>query len=53
MLAKNWKWSKITKLLGTLGAILLGSLLTADDTIGAGEGVIGEGERTIRVAQSF
>ena len=44
--AKEWKGRNLGMLLGTLGASLLGNLLTDKDTIRAGEG-------TIRVGQDF
>ena len=40
-------------LLGTLGASLLGNLLTAKEMIRAGKGTIRAGQDTIRVGQNF
>ena len=40
-------------LLGTLGASLLGNLLTRKDTIRAGEGTFRAGESTVRADQDF
>ena len=40
-------------LLGTLGATLLGNLLTGKGAGGAGEGTIRAGECTIRADQDF
>ena len=40
-------------LLGTLGASLLGNLLTGKGTIRAGEGTVKAGEATIRAGHDF
>ena len=40
-------------LLGTLGATLLGNVLTCKGINGAGEGIINGGEETIRTRQDF
>ena len=40
-------------LLGTLGASLLGNLLTRKDTIRAGEGTFRAGESIVRADQDF
>ena len=40
-------------LLGTLGASLLGNLLTGISTIRAGEGAFRAGESTVRADQDF
>ena len=40
-------------LLGTLGASLLGNLLTSNGIIRAGEGTVRAGEGTIRAGQIF
>ena len=42
--AKEQKGGFLSMLLGTLGASLLGNLLTGKDTISAGEGTIRAGE---------
>ena len=51
--AKEQKRGFIGMLLGTLGASLLGNLLTGKDTIRAGKSTIRAGEGTIRVGQDF
>ena len=43
----------LSMLLGTLGASLLGNLLTGKSTIRAGEGKFRAGEGTIRAGQNF
>ena len=50
---KQKKKKKISQLLSTLGASLLGNLLTGKDTIRAGEGTTRAGDGTIRAGQGF
>ena len=51
--AKEQKGGFLGMLLGTLGASLLGNLLTGKGTIRAGKGTIRAGEGTIRACQDF
>ena len=51
--AKEQKGGFLRTLLGTLGASLLGHLLTGKGTIRAGEDTIWVGEGTIRSGQDF
>ena len=51
--AKKQKERFLRMLLGTLGANLLGNLLTGKEVILAGEGTIRAGEGTIRSGQNF
>ena len=51
--AKKRKERFLRMLLGTLGANLLGNLLTGKEVILAGEGTIRAGEGTIRSGQNF
>ena len=51
--AKQQKGEFLGMLLGTLGASLLGDILTGKVTIRAGEGIFRAGESTIRQGQDF
>ena len=51
--AKEQTGGFIIMLLGTLGASLLGNLLTGKGTIRAGKGTIRAGEGTVRTGQDF
>ena len=51
--AKEQKGGFLGMLLGTLGASLLGNLLTSNGIIRAGEGTVRAGEGTIRAGQIF
>ena len=50
---KEQKGRFLSMLLGTLGASLLGNLLTGKGTIRAGEGTVRAGEGTIKAGQNF
>ena len=51
--AKEQKGGLLWMLLGTLGAILLGTLLTGKCTISPSEGKLRAGEGTVRAGQDF
>ena len=51
--SKQQKGEFLGMLLGTLGASLLGDILTGRVTIRAGEGIFRAGESTIRQGQDF
>ena len=51
--AKEQKGGFLGMLWGTLGASLLGNLLTGKGTVRSGEGTIRAGECTIRTVQDF
>ena len=51
--AEEQKGGLCSMLLGTLGASLLGNLLTGKGTIWAGKGTVRAGECTIRAGQDF
>ena len=51
--AEEQKGGFCSMLLGTLGASLLGNLLTGKGTIWAGKGTVRAGECTIRAGQDF
>ena len=51
--AREQKGEFLSMLLGTLGASLLGNLLTGKGVTRAGEGTIRAGERTIKPGQDF